>query len=355
MKNTTLFLLSFIGVFSPAMAQEDVEKTTETVVASGGEAPNLAAAPESMEQINLRREIVYRVSLGRVEDVALLIKQGASVNALSDDDVPLVALAASREDAEGIKILKALLDAGADVGKVDKTGQNALFYAVRFGNREAVDYLLSKGIAYGVADSSGNTARSLAYDTGHSEIVGVLDQFVVGRNHEIKSQYEAEIKKQYEITYSKLQERYKAYSNSSDEVKNSANSAVLALRKTVYDMSFASCSAAYWQYCASSRRPTEITGRELLLTVSNKRANKNSLIDTLVEVSKMDRGLVYKITNISEVQIVYQLAILYYNQDKKEQDVGKIKDMQTRCGEIAKAWTDDGSGTTNPPNSAQNP
>lgn len=348
MKNITLFLLAFIGIFSPAMAQEDVEKTTETVVISGGEAPNLAPAPESMEQINLRREIVYRVSLGRVEDVEILIQQGASVNALSDDGIPLLVLAAGRTDDEGMKIVKFLLDTGADIGKPDKSGENALFYAAKFGNKTVVDYLLSKGINYGLADISGNTARSIAYESGHGDIVEILDEFVRGRNQEIKKQYEVEIKKQYESAYHRLEERYKSYKNLPSNAKMSAEDAVSALRKKVYDMSFASCKAVYWQYCNSARRPTEIKGQSLVSVVRGAKWQKNSLAQSLLDVSKMDKGLVYKITSISEIQIVYQLAILYYNQDSAENKIGTVKDMETRCAEVAKAWSDDGLYIINP-------
>ena len=301
--------------------------------------------PESMEQSALRAEIVYRVSLGRVEDVAILINQGASVNALSDDGVPLVALAAGRVDSEAIKIIKLLVEAGAEINKADANGENPLFYAAKFGNREMVDYLLSKSIAYGASDNSGNTARSIAYEAGHEDIVQMLDEFVRGKNQEIKQQYEAEIKKQYELAYKRLEERYKAYNRLGADAEISAAVAVAALRKTVYDMSFASCSAAYWQYCNSSHRPTEITGRDLESAVKTAKWRKNLLADSLVGVSQMDRGLVYKITNISEVQIVYQLAILYYNEDVTEKKIGTVKDLETRCSAVAKSWSDDGVQT----------
>ena len=281
----------------------------------------------------LRGEIVYRTSLGRADDIVILLKQGASANAVSDAEIPIISLAASRTDDEGAKILKILVEAGADTSKTDAGGQTALFYAAKFGNVQAADYLLEKGTPYGATDNSGNTARSIAYDANHKDIVEIIDNFVRGKNEEAHKQYATQIQKQYEIIYNQLLERYKAYKQPSADAKNSANSAVAALQKAVYEMSYASCDAAYFQHFNSARKPTELKEKELANEIYSNRLRRNSISNSLITVSYMEKSLVYKIINLSEVQIVYQLGAA-----ENEHKMGGLKDMEVKCGAIAAGW-----------------
>lgn len=312
---------------------------------------------QNLNKEQLKEEIVYRAALGRPDDVSILLKQGASANEVSELGVPIVSLAASRQDPEMIKVLQVIVEAGADVNKPDANGQTPIFYAAKIGNKEALQYLLSKGVAYGTSDSSGNTARSVAYDAGYNEIVEILDNFVHTKNEEVKKQYAEEINRQYKITYLQLEENYKRYkkldADRSAEVEYAKNSAINAIRKAVYNMSFSACSAAYWQYFASSRRPTELKGYGLRDSIYSARGKRDEIASKLVENSKFDRNLVYKIINISEVQIVYKLAISNFNDLNKQQAMGTNADMKETCGNIAKSWLEENSPTPTQPDSAQ--
>ena len=295
-----------------------------------------AIAQEAAQPVNteaLQGEIVYRTSLGRADDIVILLKQGASANAVSDAGIPIIALAASRIDGEGAKILKILIEAGADTSKIDTNGQTALFYAAKFGNVQAAEYLLAKGTPYGATDNSGNTARSIAYDAFHKDIVEILDNFVRGKNEETRKQYAIEIQKQYETIYKQLEERYKAYNKSDVEVKNSANSAVAALQKAVYEMSYAACDAAYFQHFNSAHKPTELKDKELANAIYSNRLRRDSRSNSLINVAYMEKSLVYKIINLSDVQIVYQLGAA-----ENGQKMGTVKDMEAKCGAIAASW-----------------
>ncbi|MEQ1706457.1 MAG: ankyrin repeat domain-containing protein, partial [Rickettsiales bacterium] len=166
---------------TPATTPEAVEKKPE-------------AAPKPVlsekEQKKLRDEIIYRTSLGRASDVKILLEQGASVDETNQSGVPLISLASSRTDAQGIDVVKTLLEAKADINKVDSRGRNALFYAAKSGNRKTVEYLLAKNIKYAAVDSAGYNARVIAYQTGNNEIVEILDGFVRGQNEAIRKQYD---------------------------------------------------------------------------------------------------------------------------------------------------------------------
>jgi hypothetical protein len=292
--------------------------------------------PEKLAAI--RSEIVYRVSLGRADDVAILLKQGASVNTVNDAGSPIIALAASRLDNEGVNVLKTLVEAGADVNNNDNNGQNSLFYAAKSGNHQAAEYLVASGASYATSDNSGNTARTIAYDAGHGDMVDLLDSFVREKNEVIKAQYIAEIRKQYEITYNLLEERYKAYNKTAMDAKKSADSAIADIRKTVYQMSFLSCEAAYWQYWRLAKKPSEVKAQNAPFVIGDLRDLKDKLKDNLIKISKLDSGVVNRISAVSEIQTIYQLAIAAYNESGHELQKGTVKDMQTRCKTIASSW-----------------
>src|SRR5262245_10329748 len=70
-------------------------------------------------------DLIYRVNLGRADDVKLLLKQGnLSANEKDAAGTPLFLLAARRRDSEGIEVMQVLLDAGADINVKDNEGRN---------------------------------------------------------------------------------------------------------------------------------------------------------------------------------------------------------------------------------------
>jgi hypothetical protein len=170
-------------------------------------APEAMAA--DMEKKDPAQEIVYRTNLGRANDVKLLIKKGVSPNQTDEKGTPLVALAATRKDNEGPNVLKALLDAGADIDAKDAEGQTALFYAVRQGNKSIIQFLLDRGISYYSPDNSGVIARTLAFQQGKQDIVELMDKFVTAQTDKVNKQYE-EYNRQVEERNKKIEEQNKA-------------------------------------------------------------------------------------------------------------------------------------------------
>jgi ankyrin repeat protein len=61
-----------------------------------------------------------------------------------------------------VSALVNLLDKGADVNIVDRTGQTALMVAAAFGQREALEILLSRGADVNAQDAGGMTALMYA-------------------------------------------------------------------------------------------------------------------------------------------------------------------------------------------------
>ena len=176
----------------------------------------------SMSKDQLGTEVVYRVNLGRADDVKILLDEGASPDQVNDDGVPLISLACAREDAEGSKVLEVLIKAGANIHAQDPQGKTALFYAAKKGNGPAVKLLLDNKINYYAIDNRGDIARTVAFREGHNDIVDTLDAFVHEQTIKVNKEYDdakAELSKRYEEQRQQAEERNKQIIESQEKMQ----------------------------------------------------------------------------------------------------------------------------------------
>ncbi len=281
-----------------------------------------------------RKEIVYRTNLGRASDVRILIEKGASPDETNSSGVPLISLAASRSDSEGLEMVKMLVEKGADINQLDPRGKNALFYAAKIGNKDIVGYLLDNKIRYSATDNSGNTARVAAYQTGNYEIVEMLDNFVRGQNEAVRKQYESANKE--------IEQRYKAYNDAVQE-QTRKDSEVLTteediIKDGVYKLSYASCSAAYWQYCSSVRQPTQYSLQDLSNNIFTQTGKINEFSNFLITEHHVASTTVQNISSVSGNNIKAQLEGYSSNDERRDNGVGTTEDMNRRCESIANTW-----------------
>lgn len=148
-----------------------------------------AALPAFADDESNRSEFIYRSNLGRAEDIRLLIRQGVSPNQASSEGVPAICLAAGRIDPEGINVLQALLDNGANINARDPRGQTALHYAAKAGNTKAINFLMEHNIDAYALDNNGDVARTAAYKAGQNDAVKTIDDFVLRQTAEVTQQY----------------------------------------------------------------------------------------------------------------------------------------------------------------------
>jgi hypothetical protein len=304
-------------------------------------------------------EIVYRVNLGRADDVKLLLSQGNSVNGTNAEGVPLLALASARVDAEGLNVVKALLEAGADVNAKDSAGQSALFYAARKGNREVVSLLLENRINYYAVDAQGNIARTIAFREGHTDIVALMDDFVKAETEKVAEQYRALSKA--------LDEQYKAREDAERKAADAAASTALeqsrkateaqvqkaqaeqkeqddiqslwssdAFLQARFNLAFNSCAFQYWSYCRDAGQTSELKDSALAEAISshqNKTANGKDELENTYKTSERYAGDIVKNGMRS---IFNQLDAMPSNTYRFQQGVCRTADMVKRCNEVAK-------------------
>jgi len=309
------------------------------------------------------KEIVYRVNLGRNDDVKFLLNKGVSPDFKDDKGTPIIALAATRHDEEGMKILQTLADAGADINAKDGSGQSALFYAAKKGNEEVVKFLLEHKINYYSVDSNGDIARTIAYREGYSNIVKIMDNFVKSETAKVTEQYRALSKA--------LEERYKAQSDAAKEAQKKAadeatkaalernraiaeqqnaaaekaNAAVEdlnqkraseAFTQTRYDLAFHACGFQYWSFCKDAKQTSDIT-EELRDNAIESHAQKvTELRQEMAATYKMKQKYTADIVSDAQHSVFNQLMKMPSKTWRFEHGVCKMDDMVKRCDYIAK-------------------
>ncbi len=340
------------GVYSPYVFAEtlskimDTKKTVEkpiekTISLASNDTKGDAAKDPSVKK-SLRDEIIYRTNLGRVSDVKILIEKGASVDETNNSGVPLISLASSRSDGEGVDIVKLLVETKADINKTDSRGKTALFYAAKVGNKDTVEYLLANKIRYSAIDNAGNTARIIAYQTGNYEIIEILDNFVRGQNAEVRQKYQEEnkeIEERLKVYNEKLEEQAKKDRENQEKIRRELISAQPALtQEAVHNLSFASCAASYWEFCNSVQQQTEIGVIGLANSINTQNVRVKEFMDKLINEYFVANDLAQNITIVSGDNIKAQLTEFSSNDERKDNGVGSIDDMTRRCNSIANTW-----------------
>lgn len=321
-----------------------------------------AYAAEPVE--NPKGEIIYRSNLGRADDVKLLIKQGVSPDEKNAAGIPLLALGAMRTDAEGLNIVKALIEAGANVDNKDSNGQTALFYAARVGNMDVVQYLLVHHADYYLRDSKGNVARNVAYENGHKDITEAMDQFVIGQTAQVHDQYK-KFNEDMEQRYKQMATpapgshevipaptttapaEHTAPPTAEDIAIDAARLAAqqsqhehdaAAIASLGQELSLANCAFQYWSYCRAAGQSTELSTEELITSVESHKDTIKALEDQLINQYKQPSSFVTQISDSAKKRIFNELNIMPSKSYRHENGVGKASDMESRCALISREW-----------------
>jgi ankyrin repeat protein len=114
------------------------------------------------------RPIQIAVFQRDVPMLRLLARSGASMSALSEGGVGLVADAVFTNDPD---VVSAVLTLGGDVNQIDEHGETALMHAasIDYGDSRVIDVLLAAGARRDVAAPDKRTARDRARGYGHLE------------------------------------------------------------------------------------------------------------------------------------------------------------------------------------------
>ena len=245
----------------------------------------------------VRAEIVYRASFGRADDIKLLVEEGASPNQTNGDGVPIIALAAMRNDPESVNVIKTIVQLRGNINAADPKGQNALFYAARTGNVDALNMLLALGIDSRSFDAKGDTARVVATRADRKDIITALDEFARGQNRRVN-----QIRKEYQ---QKKQEAERAKAAKAAEIEKALNAAVPATAPATATQPAVAATApatAATQPAAAAEPVPEPVPQPELIAISDKKslADAENAIEQTIDVNADDSEEIKQITDAAE-------------------------------------------------------
>lgn len=304
-------------------------------------APAFAAAPSDAD-IRKANDLIYKASLGRAGEVETLLKQGADANTKNKKGVPVMAIAATRKDLEGIKVVQALKAGGGNMEVEDNEGQTPIFYAARSGNIDIVGYFLQQGAQYYHMDKSQNIARTYAFREGRTDVVRFMDEFVENQQTEIKRQYD-----EYYRIMNERKEREQAQKSAAaeaqwdvirrEEERRAALRTPEGLEQLVHDLSLASCGFQYWSYCRDVKAG-DIKREDQIDEIAAHKQRIGDASQSLKTVFSAKRGYINKIVRTSQRRIVEQLAKFQSPTSRHENGVCTRGDIAQRCEVIARSF-----------------
>ncbi len=110
----------------------------------------------------------------RTDAARVLLNAGAPVDQADDDGITPLGWAAI---SNRVEMARLFIERGADVNHVDKKGMTPLLYAasIDFGDSSMIDLLLHSGAKPGARTKEGLTARDLARQYGHTQLIASLE------------------------------------------------------------------------------------------------------------------------------------------------------------------------------------
>jgi hypothetical protein len=250
------------------------------------------------------------VSLGRLEDVKLLLQRGMDPNSRNTAGQPLLAIAIERKDPELLAIVKTLVAAGATIRLENEPHNNPLLMAITHEQPEVVKFLLEQGADFTARDAMDNTPLMVAEYTGNRETIALL-----------------------EVANDELERREKT-------AKSDGN-----FQERVNEYAYYSCSHAYTKYYLlsdqdklSARKKkeyeTKLTKQEAAL-----RQLEADIRSTFTLPQDPKRGdWLSKVRGASIDSITQELDEMVSNRFRKQQGVGKESDLRKRCIAIGERW-----------------
>lgn len=253
--------------------------------------------------ITLNEELAYRVRFSRADDILLLLKKGADVNAVNDVGLPMVSVATSRTDDDAISVLRVLMQNGADLNRGGPNNQYPVVIAARENNTKMMEFLIKEAkVDYTVKDLNGMLPLEIAEYYGNKESADYIR----------------------DLTQEKLaQER---------ERRSPARQA-----KLTKELAFAVCEEEYMHYYYISKQDKH-SKEEIANQITKRRMNVKDAMNELYTIFGVPPEITYSMKKMMEPEIVKQLDAMISNRQRRAKGIGSLADLHMRCDPLRDKW-----------------
>lgn len=256
-----------------------------------------AAVAKSLEE-----DLIYRASFGRVQDVEILLSQGANPNAVDPSGATALAVTSDRREAESVAIAIVLLRAGADPNLPDEKQNYPIFNAIRQKNSELVKLLMENGANYNVQDSNKKTPLALATELGDEASKAYIQQAI---------------------------ERDRAALAMLRSKEN--------LQKLTTAAAFESCAEAYFAVVLADRPyATAEEQAALQATIADHKTKAQTAARDIKRIFGLKDKEIVEVMTASQAAIKDEVGWL--GEKRKRAPFGTETDMKERCTPIAAKW-----------------
>lgn len=144
----------------------------------------LAADPEGARAFSPDGFTALHLSVffGQTAVMRLLLERGAEVNVTAQNSMkvrPIHSAAAFRDEARGLEMVTALVEAGAELNVAQEGGWTPLHQAAAHGEARLVEFLLRHGADPAARSDDGRVPAQMAEESGHTEAASALRAAVV--------------------------------------------------------------------------------------------------------------------------------------------------------------------------------
>lgn len=260
--------------------------------------------PQPMKE-TAKDEAIYRASLGKAEDVKMLVEKLGNANIVDDMGWPLLAIAAARTDPDAFAVVQALVEAGADVNYHGGRMNYPIMFAVQSGNAEIVKFLLEQGANYRVTDPYGVRLVDYARQSGDPEVIEIIEDAV---NNDVLNL--ARVRSQQYL----------------DQIS--------------FDLAYNACALQYYTYYYSSGQDAVPLVQQNEILEKHKLVIGRSIGD-LVTLFRLPQAEANNLFHAARKEIFTELEGLISNRWRRIKGIGQPGDMEERCTRLTEKWKKD--------------
>jgi hypothetical protein len=252
---------------------------------------------------DLSEKLIYETTFGKPEQVRILLEQGADANTKNLKGLPLLFVAMERNDEQSVGIMEELLIAGADVNIRDDQQNTPIMRAIELKNPNIVKLLIMYDADIFLYNANDFSVRYLGQ---------------LSKNEEIQNMVEGQALE------------FERYLN---EIRNNKR-----MHQALQNLAFYACARQYFDYAVSSNTADENFKKFLKNNYRKQVEHLQKTAQRLAGVFMMDAKTIKNISSFSQQKIFSELQKMISVRFRRENGVGTMADLKSRCGKIANSW-----------------